>query len=85
MKQVFKKIDKEDRVYQKNMKQKLKLKTQEEQASQNKPTTQLALFFKRLFSRKRSDFVKDEAESEQCERINSESDLCSALDKEQAN
>ena len=77
MKKAFRKIDKEDYKYQKDLKQKLKLKTQED-----KTKDKLALFFKMLFSRKkRSEIVKEKAESEQSERINSESGLCSALDK----
>ena len=83
MKKAFRKIDKEDYKYQKDLKQKLKLKTQEEKATEDKPKNKLALFFKKLFSRKkRSEIVKEIAESEQSERINSESGLCSALDKD---
>ena len=82
MKKAFRKIDKEDYKYQKDLKQKLKLKTQEEKATEDKPKNKLALFFKKLFShKKRSEIVKEIAESEQSERINSESGLCSALDK----
>lgn len=81
MKKAFRKIDKEDYKYQKDLKQKLKLKTQEEKATEDKPKNKLALFFKMLFSRKqRSEIVKEIAESEQSERIKSDSDLCSALD-----
>ena len=83
MKKAFRKIDKEDYKYQKDLKRKLKLKTQEEKATKDKPKNKLALFFKMLFSRKkRSEVVKEKAESEQSERINSESGLCSALDKD---
>lgn len=39
-------------------------------------------FFHSLFNKKRSEIVKEKAESEQSERINSESGLCSALDKD---
>ena len=81
MKKAFRKIDKEDYKYQKDLKQKLKLKTQEEKATEDKLKNKLALFFKMLFSRKkRSEIVKEPAESERSERINSESGLCSALD-----
>ena len=81
MKKAFRKIDKEDYKYQKDLKQKLKLKTQEEKATEDKPKNKLALFFQKLFShKKRSEIVKEKAESEQSERINSESGLCSALD-----
>ena len=39
-------------------------------------------FISALFCKKRSGIVKESAESEQSERINSESGLCSALDKD---
>ena len=81
MKKAFKKIDKEDNKYQKTLKQKLKLKTQEEKVTKDKPKNKLTLFFQKLFlHKKRSEVVKEIAESEQSERINSESGLCSALD-----
>lgn len=81
MKKAFRQIDKEDRLYQKDLKRKLKLKQQEETSNKDCPKSKLALFFKMLFSRKqRSEIVKEIAESEQSERIKSDSDLCSALD-----
>ena len=81
MKKAFRKIDKEDNKYQKDLKRKLKLKQQEEISNKDCPKSKLALFFQKLFSRKqRSEIVKEKAESEQSERINSESGLCSALD-----
>ncbi len=81
MKKAFRQIDKEDRLYQKDLKRKLKLKQQEEISNKDCPKSKLALFFQKLFSRKqRSEIVKEKAESEQSERINSESGLCSALD-----
>lgn len=83
MKKAFSKIDREDYKFQKGLKQKLKSKTQEEKVSEDKPQNKLALFFCKLFSyKKRSGIVKEMAESEQRERINSESGLCSALDKD---
>ena len=81
MKKAFRQIYKEDRLYQKDLKRKLKLKQQEEISNKDCPKSKLALFFQKLFSRKqRSEIVKEKAESEQSERINSESGLCSALD-----
>lgn len=81
MKKAFRQIDKEDRLYQKDLKRKFKLKQQEEISNKDCPKSKLALFFQELFSRKqRSEIVKEKAESEQSERINSESGLCSALD-----
>ena len=82
MKKSFRQIDKEDRLYQKDFKRKLKLKQQQEETSNKDcPKSKLALFFQKLFSRKqRSEIVKEIAESEQSERIKSDSDLCSALD-----
>lgn len=83
MKKAFRQIDKEDRLYQKDLKRKLKLKQQEEISNKDCPKSKLALFFQKLFSRKqRSEIVKEKAESEQSERINSESGLCSALDND---
>lgn len=83
MKKAFRQIDKEDRLYQKDLKRKLKLKQQEEISNKDCLKSKLALFFKMLFSRKkRSEIVKEKAESEQSERINSESGLCSALDND---
>ena len=65
MKKVFKKIDKEDNKYQKALKQKLKLKTQEEKVTKDKPKNKLTLFFQKLFlHKKRSKVVKEIAESE---------------------
>lgn len=79
MKKAFRQIDKEDRLYQKDLKR--KLKQQEETNNKDCPKSKLALFFNKLFSRKqRSEIVKEIAESEQSERIKSDSDLCSALD-----
>lgn len=79
MKKAFRQIDKEDRLYQKDLKR--KLKQQEETNNKDCPKSKLALFFNKLFSRKqRSEIVKETAESEQSERIKSDSDLCSALD-----
>ena len=81
MKKAFRQIDKEDRKYQKDLKRKFKLKTQEEKVTKDCSKSKLALFFQKLFSRKqRSEIVKETAESEQSERIKSDSDLCSALD-----
>lgn len=83
MKKAFRKIDKEDYKYQKDLTRKLKLKTQEEKATEDKTKNKLALFFQKLFSsKKRSEIVKEPAESEQSERINSDSGLCSALDND---
>lgn len=80
MKKAFRQIDKEDRLYQKDLKRKLKLKQQEEISNKDCPKSKLTLFFQKLFSHKqRSEIVKEKAESEQSERINSESGLCSAL------
>ena len=61
MKKAFRKIDKEDYMYQKDLRQKLKLK-----------------------HKKHCEIVKEKAESEQSERINSESGLCSALDNDKS-
>lgn len=80
MKKAFRKIDKEDYKYQKDLKQKLKLKTQEEKATDDKPKNKLALFFKMLFSRKkRSEIVKEQADYFLEQKIN-ECDSTSALD-----
>lgn len=80
MKKAFRKIDKEDYKYQKDLKQKLKLKTQEEKATEDKPKNKLALFFKMLFSRKkRSEIVKEQADYFLEQKIN-ECDSTSALD-----
>ena len=55
---VFRKVDKEDKKYQKDLKQKLKLKTQGEKVDV-KPKNKLALFFQKLCLRKkRSEIVK---------------------------
>ena len=80
MKKAFRNIDKEDNKYQKDLKQKLKLKTQEEKSTEDKPKNKLALFFKMLFSRKkRSEIVKDQADYFLVQKIN-ECDSASALD-----
>lgn len=80
MKKAFRKIDNEDYQYQKDLKQKLKLKTQEEKATEDKPKNKLALFFKMLFSRKkRSEIVKEQADYFLEQKIN-ECDSTSALD-----
>ncbi len=80
MKKAFRKIDKEDYKYQKDLKRKLKLKTQEEKATEDKSKNKLALFFKMLFSRKkRSEIVKDQADYFLEQKIN-ECDSTSALD-----
>ena len=80
MKKAFRKIDKEDYKYQKDLKQKLKLKTQEEKATKDKPKNKIALFFKMLFSRKkRSEMVKEKADYFLGQKIN-ECDSTSALD-----
>ena len=82
MKKAFRKIDKEDYKYQKDLKRKLKLKTQEEKATEDKSKNKLALFFKMLFSRKkRSEIVKDQADYFLEQKIN-ECDSTSALDKD---
>ncbi|MGN1221942.1 MAG: hypothetical protein ACI4TT_01750 [Christensenellales bacterium] len=74
MKKSFKRIDKEDNKYQKDLKRKKK-------TTEKKAKSKIVLFFLKLFShKKRSEIVKETAESEQSERINSESGLCSALD-----
>ena len=65
MKKAFRQIDKEDRIYQKDIKRKLKLKQQEETSNKDHPKSKLALFFHKLFSHKqRSEDVKETAESE---------------------
>lgn len=80
MKKAFRKIDNEDYQYQKDLKQKLKLKTQEEKATEDKPKNKLALFFKMLFSRKkRSEIVKEQADYFLEQKIN-ECGSTSALD-----
>ena len=80
MKKAFRKIDKEDYKYQKDLKQKLKLKTQEEKATADKPKNKLALFFQKLFSsKKRSEIVKEKADYFLEQKIN-ECDSTSALD-----
>lgn len=80
MKKAFRKIDNEDYQYQKNLKHKLKLKTQEEKATEDKQKNKLALFFKMLFSRKmRSEIVKEQADYFLEQKIN-ECDSTSALD-----
>ena len=82
MKKAFRKIDNEDYQYQKDLKQKLKLKTQEEKATEDKPKNKLALFFKMLFSRKmRSEIVKEQADYFLEQKIN-ECDSTSALDND---
>lgn len=86
MKKAFSKLDREDYKYQKDLKQKLKLKTQEEKVTEDKPKKKLALFFKLLFShKKRSVVVKDKAASEQSERINSEAVYALPLTTSQVN
>ena len=52
MKKAFRQIDKEDRLYQKSLRRKLKLKTQEEISNKDSPKSKLVLFFRKLFSRK---------------------------------
>ena len=80
MKKAFRKIDKEDIKYQKDLKQKLKLKTQEEKAIEDKPKSKLALFFQKLFSHKqRCEIVKEKADYFLEQKIN-ECDSTSALD-----
>lgn len=80
MKKAFRKIDNEDYKYQKDLKQKLKLKTQEEKATEDKPKNKLALFFIMLFSlKKRSEIVKEQADYFLEQKIN-ECDSTSALD-----
>ena len=82
MKKAFRKIDKEDYKYQKDLKRKLKLKTQEEKAIEDKPKNKLALFLKMLFShKKRSEIVKEKADYFLGQKIN-ECDSTSALDKD---
>ena len=82
MKKVFRKIDKEDYKYQKDLKRKLKLKTQEEKTTKDKPKNKLALFFQKLFSRKkRSEIVKEKADYFLEQKIN-ECNSTSALDKD---
>lgn len=81
MKKAFRNIDKEDNKYQKDLKQKLKLKTQEEKVTEDKPKNKLTFFFKMLFLRKkRSEIVKDQADYFLEQKIN-ECDSASALDK----
>ena len=80
MKKAFSKLDREDYRYQKNLKQKLKLKTQEEKVTEDKPKKKLALFFKMLFLHtKRSEIVKEQADYFLEQKIN-ECDSTSALD-----
>lgn len=87
MKKTFSKIDKEDRKYQRDLikkeKQKIiakKKQLKEQKKLEEKPKSKFASFFSLLFHKKRRKIVKEKAESEQSERINSESGLCSALD-----
>ncbi len=60
MKKSFRKIDREDRKFQRNFNYSLKLKEKEEKAkknideSANKPN-KLVLFFRKLFSRKKKN------------------------------
>lgn len=68
MKKAFRKIDKEDYKYQKELKQKLRFEIQEKKrkekaaSSEEKPKNKFVLFFKMLFLRKRKN-VKELSEN----------------------
>lgn len=52
MKKSFRKIDREDRKFQKELKQQFQIKAKAEQSTEKITTNKFVLFFKKLFSRK---------------------------------
>ncbi len=86
MKRKFKQVNKEYKQIVKIDKQEQRrnerfVKQQQRKESKKSLLIRIKQFLHKLFHKKRSEIVKEKAESEQSERINSESGLCSALDK----
>lgn len=86
MKRKFKQVNKEYKqivkIDKQEQKKNEKFIKQQQNGDKKNLLDGIKRFFHSLFNKKRSVIVKEKAESEQSERINSESDLCSALDND---